>query len=150
MLTPDGRNQGGQLAALAAVEQRGRTDDVPPISVRAALTDDDPLTRALGRPNREQVVTRRDSIATTLQALELSNGTTLDQMLQAGAQNWIGRSGSEPGPLVRQIFLTAVGRLPVRQESDTANELLGSPATPEGVADLLWVLMMLPEFQLIY
>ena len=34
----------------------------------------DPLTRALGRPSRVQVVTERSPDATTLQALELVNG----------------------------------------------------------------------------
>ena len=41
---------------------------------RAALVNADPLMTALGRPNREQVVTVRTSAATTLQALELANG----------------------------------------------------------------------------
>ena len=49
-----------------------RTDPEPGLRVRAALAEADTLTRALGRPDREQVVTRRDSIATTLQALELT------------------------------------------------------------------------------
>ena len=39
---------------------------------------------ALGRTSREQVVTRRDPIATTLQALELTNGGTLDARLKQG------------------------------------------------------------------
>jgi hypothetical protein len=30
-----------------------------------------------------------------------------------------------------------------------ACEVLGSPPTAEGLADLLWVVVMLPEFQLI-
>ena len=30
-----------------------------------------------------------------------------------------------------------------------ATELLGSPPTQQGVEDLLWVVMMLPEFQII-
>ena len=33
--------------------------------------------------------------------------------------------------------------------STAAKELLGSPATAEGMADLLWAVVMLPEFQLI-
>ncbi len=39
-------------------------------SIRAALVAADPLTTALGRPNRDQVVTARAGAATTLQALE--------------------------------------------------------------------------------
>jgi hypothetical protein len=42
--------------------------------VRAALVNADALMLSLGRPNREQVVTTRGDVLTTLQALDLSNG----------------------------------------------------------------------------
>src|SRR5262249_43353360 len=45
--------------------------------VRAALLPLDALQSALGRPNREQVVSARDTAPTMLQALELTNGTLL-------------------------------------------------------------------------
>src|SRR5207247_1387980 len=54
--------------------------------VRAALVPSDALQTALGRPNREQVVTVRATTATTLQALELTNGTELSDLLQRGAE----------------------------------------------------------------
>ncbi len=44
------------------------------------------LTRALGRPIRDQVFTTRDEDATTLQALELMNGETLAKALHRGAR----------------------------------------------------------------
>ena len=46
----------------------------------------DPLLLALGRPNREQVLTTRSPVATTLQMLELANGQTLSKLLQKGAE----------------------------------------------------------------
>ncbi|MEO8129403.1 MAG: DUF1549 domain-containing protein [Bryobacteraceae bacterium] len=45
----------------------------------------DPLTRALGRPERIQVVTERSPEATTMQALELVNGEELRTQLRRGA-----------------------------------------------------------------
>src|SRR5262249_3120821 len=45
----------------------------PKAAARAALVNADPLLIALGRSNREQVVTERPKTATTLQALELTN-----------------------------------------------------------------------------
>ncbi|HZM05490.1 MAG TPA: DUF1549 domain-containing protein, partial [Candidatus Saccharimonadales bacterium] len=51
-------------------------------NVRAVLVAADPLQVALGRPNREQVVTTRATEATTLQALELTNGKTLAELLK--------------------------------------------------------------------
>ncbi len=69
-------------------------DSVTPASVvsragvRAALVNADPLLVALGRSNREQVVTQRPRTATTLQALELTNGIPLSALLQRGAKHW--------------------------------------------------------------
>ena len=49
----------------------------------------DPLTRALGRPIRDQVFTERDQTPTTLQALELLNGQTLSTLLARGSKRML-------------------------------------------------------------
>ena len=49
------------------------------------------LTRALGRPIRDQVNTSRLDAPTTLQALELVNGETLANALHRGAQRILGQ-----------------------------------------------------------
>jgi hypothetical protein len=56
----------------------------------------DPLTRALGRPIRDQVYGTRDSHATTLQALELVNGATLTHWLLRGARKMLDELPPEP------------------------------------------------------
>ena len=126
---------------------------IPGGHVRASLVNDDPLTRALGRPNREQVVTRRDSLATTLQALELTNGTTLDALLKRGAERLLKTHDETPLPpqqLVYIIYSTALSREPTAAELTAARELLGEKLTKESVEDLLWIVAMLPEFQLVH
>jgi hypothetical protein len=55
-----------------------------------------PLTRALGRPIRDQVYGMRDNQATTLQALELVNGETLTHWLMRGARKMLGVLPPEP------------------------------------------------------
>ena len=131
------------------------SDDAPAPSagggpaVRVSLTNDDPLTRALGRPNREQVVTQRESVATTLQALELTNGETLDSRLKTGAKHWMSAHKSQSDAIIEGLFAQALGRSPSAKEKSTAKAVVGSPATAEGVADLLWIVTLLPEFQLI-
>ncbi len=55
-----------------------------------------PLTRALGRPIRDQVYSTRDTQATTLQALELVNGETLTHWLNRGAKKMLGQLPPEP------------------------------------------------------
>ncbi len=60
--------------------------------VRASLVAADPLMVEMGRPNREQVVTTRAETATTLQALELTNGKTLaDRPARGERINWFER-----------------------------------------------------------
>jgi hypothetical protein len=117
--------------------------------VRAALLPLDSLQAALGRPNREQVVSARDSAPTMLQALELTNGSLLGQYVQRGAAYWHKQETSDAKSLVDRIYQTALGRSPNSAESQLAVEIVGTPATPEGIEDLLWSICMLPEFQLV-
>ena len=118
-------------------------------NIRASLVAADPLTVALGRPNREQVVTSRPTAATTLQALELTNGGTLARLLARGAERLLAAQPT-PGPLIDGLYQQALGRPPTVPERAVAAECVGQPATKEGVEDLLWTVAVLPEFQLIY
>jgi hypothetical protein len=118
-------------------------------AIRAALVAADPLMTALGRPNREQVVTTRPTEATTLQALELTNGKTLADALKFGAAAIVKQNDEGP-KLVRSVFEEAVGRKPSPEELKMAVGLVGKNPQPAGVEDFLWAMVMLPEFQLIY
>ncbi len=114
------------------------------LQIRSVLFMDDSLNRALGRPNRDQVVTRRESLATTLQAMELTNGDVLDQLLAAGARRCLERQMS-----IDDLFLAALARHPTSQERSIGLTLLGEVPSEAGWADLFWTIVMLPEFQLI-
>ncbi|MEM7234067.1 MAG: DUF1549 domain-containing protein [Planctomycetota bacterium] len=116
--------------------------------VRAALVKSDPLTRALGRPTREQVVTTRDSLATTLQCLELTNGDTLARWLENGSKTWTSRE-LKWSDLVTQVYETALSRPPNPREVESFQALATNPVEKTAVEDLLWIVLMLPEFQLI-
>ncbi|MCW5963763.1 MAG: PSD1 domain-containing protein, partial [Bryobacterales bacterium] len=56
----------------------------------------DPLSRALGRPIRDQVYTERGPEASTLQALELTNGPLLAKRLQNAARALLGQRKPSP------------------------------------------------------
>jgi len=118
--------------------------------VRAALRTADPLMVALGRPNREQVITMRPTAATTLQALELTNGRTLAEELDRGASQLVSDSGGSGRALVERLYQFGLGRKPTAAELEAADQLVGERPQKETVADLLWAMTMLPEFQLIY
>ena len=120
-----------------------------PSRTRAALAYADPLMTALGRPNREQVVTVRTSAATTLQALELENGSTLAAALHRGAERLMQMRPLTTSALIDRVFERAFSRPPIRTERAMCTELLGARPTAAGVEDLLWSIAMLPEFQMV-
>ncbi|MDP8243261.1 MAG: DUF1549 domain-containing protein [Candidatus Hinthialibacter antarcticus] len=115
--------------------------------LRSSLVVAGPLQKALGRPNREQVTTQRNSLTTTLQALEISNGETLAKMLQHGARQW--NQGSE-AEIINGVFAHALGRKPTQQELSLASTIFDQDDREQSLQDLLWIVAMLPEFQLIY
>ena len=115
--TPNFETQGWKHAAISGAAGRapwnlGAAFDAPTVvgaeltEVRAVLSRLDPLQLALGRPNRDQIVTTRDTLPTLLQALELTNGTTR-QHLKAAATKWL---QDEPNPvaMANAIYQTAL------------------------------------------
>jgi len=133
----------GPKLASALAMSRPHTD------VRASLVASDPLAVALGRPTREQVASTRQASATTLQALELTNGETLNRLLQRGAEKVLASKPKSNAEVVKPLYAKALGRAPTAKELQLADELLGAPLQKDHVEDLLWALAMLPEFQLI-
>lgn len=115
---------------------------------RASLVPSDPLMTAMGRPNREQVVTSRQTSATTLQALELTNGETLAALVRSGAAKLAAEG--EPGAILSKIYKQALGRSPTEKEEKVLLASMESDATAQQVEDVLWAVILLPEFQLIY
>jgi hypothetical protein len=151
------------LAAIAGVApDKTENDDVfvEPVKslegagerpfVRASLVQSTPLMRTLGRPNREQVVTTRPGEVTTLEALELSNGEPLSDLLAAGGQKLAANLGDlSPSEISRTLVRTALSREPTDDEQNLLVEAIGDSPTPDSLADALWCIVMLPEFQLV-
>ena len=73
------------------------------------------LTRALGRPIRDQVISVRASQSTTPQALELVNGETLTRRLSIGARRMLGEMPPEPVSLYTRVV---AGRTPTSSAFD--------------------------------
>jgi len=119
-------------------------------SVRSVLVAADQLQIALGRPNREQIVTVRLPAATTLQALELTNGSELADLIRRGAEAALSRKPDSSDELITTAYRKAISRPPTSKELHLARRIIGDPTRLAGVEDLLWTLAMLPEFQLVY
>jgi hypothetical protein len=122
--------------------------------VRASLVKADFLMRSLGRPNRDQIVSMRPTELTTLEAMDLSNGQTLAEWLQRGAVRWHQQLQNEGNStssqdLVDQLFLFALSRQPRPEELTTINAMIGPSLEVSDLEDLLWAVIMLPDFQYI-
>ncbi|MBX3257392.1 MAG: DUF1549 domain-containing protein [Chitinophagaceae bacterium] len=116
---------------------------------RAAVVKNDPFLTALGRPNRETVSTSRTSQANLLQALEFTNGTLFNEAVKRGASQWINKY-PQTNTMVKEIYRSALGRLPQPNEESVAEKMLGEKPTAAAVQDFMWAMALHPEFQLIY
>ena len=120
-----------------------------PLVQRASLVQNNTFLTALGRPNRETVSTSRESQANLLQALELTNGTRFMDALKKGTQRWTAEYPQNE-ELVRAIYLKSMLRLPDSDEQKIAMKLFRGSPRADATEDLLWAIVLLPEFQLIY
>ena len=117
--------------------------------VRAALLKSDFLTRSLGRPNRDQIVSMRPNELSTLEAIDLANGEMLSKWLTAGARRLAKSEHGDTQSLVTVIYRRALSRNPTSQELNVIQESMGKQLTAVAIEDLLWSVVMLPEFQLV-
>lgn len=117
--------------------------------VRASLVKADLLQRTMGRPNRDQIVTSRPEDLSTLQALDLNNGQELTDLLAKGAERLVKEHGAGTDAIAKWIYTAALSRPPTKQELAVARDALGKTATEQGVQDLLWAVVMMPEFQIV-
>jgi hypothetical protein len=119
------------------------------LMVRASLVKSDFLMRSLGRPNRDQIVTVRPEELTTLEAIDLSNGQILAETLQRGANHLLARNWKSSDEFIHWLYQHALSREPTADELQTLGAALGPQLTEQGVEDVLWSVLMLPEFQLV-
>jgi hypothetical protein len=117
--------------------------------IRASLLKSNFLMRTLGRPNRDQIVTTRPNDLTTLEAIDLANGSILSDAITKGAQRLLATKQASPSALIAGLYQQALCRVPSTAELATAQSLIGQTPTQQTLEDLLWVVCMLPEFQIV-
>ena len=136
-------------AEVRMAEMLAGVEGASTLPARASLVKSDLLQRALGRPNREQIVSMRPNELSTLEAIDLSNGQALTSLLSAGAVKLKKRTWTSPEELARWLYLSALSREPAPAELKVAAGIVGAEISEQGIADLLWAVCMLPEFQTI-
>ena len=120
--------------------------------VRASLVKSNPLMRSLGRPNREQVVTTRPELLSTLEALDLTNGKLLNQHIRAGGKRFeqIQKSMSLTDvEVVNRMMQELLGR-ESREDERKIFLPIASDSKAHSFEDILWLTLMHPEFQLVH
>ena len=121
----------------------------PPQFARASLVKQHSFMKALGRPSRENVITTRDSQATLLEALELTNGDYFNTVLEEGANLWFMQYGSNNEAIVTDLYRKSLGREPSGKEKKIMLDALASGVGEEALQDLFWATLTSPEFQFI-
>ncbi|OYW15766.1 MAG: hypothetical protein B7Z55_14775, partial [Planctomycetales bacterium 12-60-4] len=133
---------------LALLLSRG--DSATQHMVRASLLKSDFLMRALGRPNRDQIVSVRPLELTTLEAIDLSNGEALANIMRQGAQTLSAREWKSPDEFIDWLYAFTLCREPTPIELQTLTDAIGNELSPAAIEDVLWAVCMLPEFQLVH
>jgi len=146
-LKPHGATPWG-LVFNADAAKGNLAQGLPTRPVRAALVQNDFLMRSLGRPHRDQVVTTRPRELTMLQAIDLSNGEILANYLREGAKHLVSQ-GKSSESLTDWLYRYALSRVPTAGEETVLASVVGDSRNPLAVEDLLWMVFMLPEFQII-
>ncbi|MCC6508979.1 MAG: DUF1549 domain-containing protein [Pirellulaceae bacterium] len=143
-------NQGTWAAVTGELQNAlARANHVPMRMMRAALLKADPLMRSLGRPNRDQIVSMRPNDLSTLEALDLANGSQVAKILSDGSSNLLARDWRGAAEFTEWLYLQALCRQPSTEELAIAVEMLGDQLSARGVEDLLWAVVMLPEYQIV-
>ena len=104
--------------------------------------------RSLGRPPRDQVITSRPDNLTTLQAIDLANGAELAGHLSKAA-NALAERFKRQEDFLDWIYLYSLSRLPNQREIDILSNFASKKDNQQNLEDLLWVILMKPEFQIV-
>jgi hypothetical protein len=110
--------------------------------------DSTALTRALGRPAmRNEVSTGRSEDVAVVQALELTNGGELHEMIYDSPLVRRCAAAPDRGRALDEAYRALLSRPPTEAEARRALDFLGETPSEEAWGDVVWALVMGPEFQ---
>jgi mono/diheme cytochrome c family protein len=130
-------------------KSKAKVDSAQPF-VRASLVESTLLMRSLGRPEREHVVVSRPAEMTTLEAIEMSNGQPLSELIRQAAEQLLKDHPKWTAQDMQQyLFQAALARSPSANELAKLQKIADATELTSGIEDTLWCILMLPEFQII-
>lgn len=116
---------------------------------RSSMSEASPLALSLGRPTRERVTINRAHSPTMLESLELLSDGNLARMVAAGARFWSARDWSDKEAGLDAMFMDSLGRAASSSERSLFLQHISAPPKREEIEDLIWILLVSPEFQLL-
>ena len=116
---------------------------------RTVFMHSNQLLEALGQPKREQVMSTRSNVGSTMQALEMSNGEILNSLISTVATRLLEESWGSQQELVNFVYSVMLGRLPTEAELALCQNVSNDPGNIEALSDLIWAIVVQPEFQLL-
>lgn len=123
-------------------------DSIPTAFVRASLVKQDEFMKTLGRPDRENVTSQRSTTSTLLQSLLLTNSTLFHDKISQAAKSWLAE-GHSPMEAAEYLYQQALGRQPNKKEKRILHKQLKNAGPQAALEDIIWSIVLLPEFQLI-
>ena len=132
--------------AFARVVQNKTSESSRPI--RASLIANTPLMRSLGRPGREQIVSSRPEELTTVEAMDLSTSPELSGWISTGAAKRLLSSDSTV-QYAHSLYFDAFTRRATYRELNVLRKAFGEDLNQDEASDLLWAVLMSPEFWLV-
>ena len=126
-------------------QQKALLEDRVAYATQRPWPEQTDFTKTFGQPARETACTcERRQTPTLLQALELLNGRTSYETVAAGAARYAALPDT---PLLDELYLTALSRLPTEKERTVAAAFLkNAPERTAAVTDLLWTVVNTQEF----
>lgn len=138
----------GFSAPFSSEEHRYEVLVLTDFEFRSVFKENTQLLWTLGRPKREQVATERNDVASTVQALELTNGEEFSALIQEAVLSL--RKSSRPNEqYVRNLYQQLLLREPSPEEMALALGYAEGADPQQAMSDILWALLVSPEFQLI-
>jgi hypothetical protein len=134
----------GSPVTLPGVPQGFRATQLPDPNIQIGFLD------MFGRAPREIPCECERTVDVSLaQTLNLINGPTVSEAI-VHPQGLIAKALSanmEQKPLVEEVYLAVIGRLPTEEELATSNDYFTAvPNRAEAAQDLMWALMNSPAF----
>ena len=110
-----------------------------------SMRENNSFFQSLGRPKRDQVVTKRNNGYSSTKALNLLSSPVLSRFVRDSAKLLIDQNQGDKANITQDLFNSLLLRVPKSEELNYITNV-----DPKEVEDLLWIVLNSPEFNIVY